>query len=233
MRKAWLYSRRWNVARAMSVIVMMIVVCVALSACSRPLTPNERRFADDVIGPTLNKDAVRVSQGFGFAPPPRTPAEPVNAHPVGSEIHPGFCDRTAPQAPSGPPPAWAVYNRISLTAPIYQPDTATDWPHVAQFPQALIMAHEMVHVWQWQNRGRTGYRPMRAALESVLNMDPYFYVPDSESGLLNYGFEQQAALLEDYMCYALYDPKNPRRAALRPILTPYFPLDRLDAALAP
>ena len=214
-------------------VATLIVMYVAVSACSRPLTPNERRFAEDVIGPSLNTSAVRVSQGLGVAPAPKTPAEPPNAHPVGSEIHPGFCDRTAPSAPSGPPPAWALYNRISLTAPIYQPDTASDWPKEAQFPQALIMAHELVHVWQWQNRAQTRYGPMWAALESIVNMDPYFYVPGDDAGLLDYGYEQQAALLEDYLCYALYDPENPRRAMLRPILTPHFPLDRLDAALKP
>ncbi|MEB8389228.1 hypothetical protein OO012_18530 [Rhodobacteraceae bacterium KMM 6894] len=220
-------------ARIIALIALVIVTCVVLSACSRPLTSNERRFADDVIGPALNKDAVRISQGVGFAPPPKTPAEPPNAHVVGSEIHPGFCDRTAPQTSKGPPPAWALYNNISFTAPIYQPDTAMGWPATAQFPQALIMAHELVHVWQWQNRRKTGYRPLRAALEAVMNMDPYFYVPDESAGFLSYGFEQQAALLEDYLCYALYDPENPRRATLRPILAPHFPLDRLDAALVP
>lgn len=214
-------------------LVTLMVICAAVAACSRPLTPNEHRFAADVIGPGLNLNAVRVSQGFGIAAPPKKPVEPPNAHAVGSEIHPGFCDRTAPQAPSGPPPAWALYNRISLTAPIYQPDTATDWPRAAQFPQALIMAHELVHVWQWQNRARTRYRPMRAALESILNLDPYFYIPDAGTGLLSYGYEQQGALMEDYLCYALYDPKNPRRAKLRAILSPHFPLDRLDAALTP
>ncbi|MCZ4351602.1 hypothetical protein O4H61_03655 [Roseovarius aestuarii] len=231
MRKAWVYSCRWTVARVCA--GMVALACLALAGCSRPLTPNEQRFAADVLGPGLNTDVVRVSQGLGLAVPPETPAEAPNAHVVGSEIHPGFCDRTAPQAPSGPPPAWALYDRISLTAPIYQPDTATQWPHAAQFPQALIMAHELVHVWQWQNRARTRYRPMRAALESVFNLDPYFYVPDRASGLLSYGYEQQAALLEDYLCYALYDPTNPRRDMLRPILSPHFPLDRLDQAVAP
>ena len=212
-------------------VALLVLTCAALTGCSRPLTEAEHRFAADIIGPGLNTQTVRVSQGLGLAPPPDTPAKPPNAHPVGSEIHPGFCDRTAPQAPSGPPPAWALYNRISLTRKIYQPDTAAQWPQAAQFPQALIMAHELVHVWQWQNRAHTGYRPARAALESLINMDPYFYVPDSDAGLLAYGYEQQAALLEDYVCYTLYDPDNPRRAALRPILAPHFALDRLDAAL--
>ena len=31
--------------------------------------------------------------------------------------------------------------------------------------EAMLLAHEMTHVWQWQNRKRTGYHPLRAAAE--------------------------------------------------------------------
>ena len=98
-------------------------------------------------------------------------------------------------------------------------------------PHSLIMAHELVHVWQWQKRRITGYRPAKAGLESVLNIDPYFYQAGDDAKFLNYGFEQQAALVEDYLCYGLFDPDNPRRAKIRTILEPHFRMDRLDAAL--
>ncbi len=119
-----------------------------------------------------------------------------------------------------------------MSREFYRADLAPDWPKSARFPQALVLAHELVHVWQWQHRRATGYRPARAAFESMVNMDPYFYVPDANVTFLKFGFEQQAALLEDYVCYALYDPAAPRRAELRPLLAPYFPIGRLDAVLA-
>lgn len=215
-------------ARAALLLVLLLGVA---AACTRPLSPNERRFAADLLGPGLNADKVRVARGMGLAPLPDAPDRKQRLIPVKAPPREGLCDRDAPEAPSGPPPAWTMYNRIHVVREFYQPDLAAHWPQAAFLPGALILGHELVHVWQWQNRARTGYRPFRAALESFLTLDPYFYRPDEGDSLLSYGYEQQAALLEDYLCYALYDPANPRRDTLRAVLRPYFPLARLDAAL--
>lgn len=199
-----------------------------LAACSRPLTTGERAFAADLLGKTLDADKVRVAVGFGLKPPPPTPDPPAQGK---RRTIAGICDRV-PQGPrTEPPPAFALWNRIHLAKKYYREDTAPGWPDRVLLPQSLIVAHEMVHVWQWQNRKRTGYRPTRAALESVLNLDPYYYTPTDGDTFLSFGFEQQAALLEDYFCYALLDPQNPRRDELRGLLAPHFPLGRLDNAL--
>ncbi|MFX0547369.1 hypothetical protein ACEWPL_017680 [Roseovarius sp. S1116L3] len=208
------------------------VLIAGFSGCTRPLTENERRFAADVIGPTLDVDAVRIARGF--TPIPAAPAAPDTSdlYPVIEEnTVTGLCTRAAPEPRSGPPPGWALWNRVHFSREFYRGDLAPAWPDAARFPQALVFAHELVHVWQWQNRDTTGYRPTRAALESLMNMDPYFYSPGKDASFLEFGYEQQGALLEDYLCHALYDPAGPRRAELRPLLAPYFPLDRLDAVL--
>ncbi|MFD0858235.1 hypothetical protein [Roseovarius aquimarinus] len=209
-----------------------LLALAALAACSRPMTENERRFAADIIGPTLDMDRVRIARGFTLIPPP--PETPVmsDLYPVVDEnTVTGLCTRAAPEPRSGPPPGWALWNRVHFSREFYRADLAAGWPEAARFPQGLVLAHELVHVWQWQNRRITGYRPARAALESIMNMDPYFYVPGEGASLLEFAYEQQAALLEDYLCHALYDPEAPRRAELRPLLAPWFPVDRLDAAL--
>lgn len=213
--------------------VAVALCCALLVACTRPLTQNERRFAADVIGPTLDTDEVRIARGFTPLPDPPARSDRSDLYPVVEENQiPGLCDRTAPEPREGPPPGWALWSRVHMSREFYRADLARDWPRAARFPQALVLAHELVHVWQWQHRRVTGYRPGRAALESVLNMDPYFYVPGPDATFLKFGFEQQAALVEDYLCYSLYDPSAPRRAEIRPLLAPYFPLGRLDAALA-
>lgn len=209
-------------------------LCLALAgllmACSRPLTEAETRMADDIFGPSLDTSAVRVTQGLGLFPPPReTRINPPIALEAGRR--PGLCARDAPQPRTGPPPAFALYNGMHFIDGLYGTDMAEGWPDGALFPQALIFAHELVHVWQWQNRKQTGYRPARAAFESIFNVDPYFYGSAEQGTFLAFGYEQQAAILEDYLCHALYDPQNPRRAELGTILAPHFPLGRLDAAL--
>ncbi len=207
----------------------LLALCL-LAACGRPLAEGERAFVGDVFGDSLDPGRVRIARGFGGA---SATVEDKPLPPKTEKIapRPGVCDRTAPDPPVGPPPAWALYNRVHVVAEFYRADTLPGWPNQVLLPQALIMVHELVHVWQWQNRARTGYRPLKAVLESFLNRDPYYYVPDDGAGLLEYGFEQQASLLEDYFCYGLFDPGNPRRARLRGILAPHFDVDRIDEAL--
>ena len=62
----------------------------------------------------------------------------------------------------------------------------------------------------WLNREWTGYAPWKAAAESLMIPDPYF----SESGeapvFFAFGYEQQAAIVEDYVCFvAAPEPRAP------------------------
>ena len=56
----------------------------------------------------------------------------------------------------------------------------------------MLFAHEMVHVWQWQNRHVTGYHPLKAAQEHNA-VDPYLFDLSQAPKFLDYGFEQQGA----------------------------------------
>ncbi|RMD92390.1 MAG: hypothetical protein D6811_07020, partial [Alphaproteobacteria bacterium] len=93
----------------------------------------------------------------------------------------------------------------------------------------LLWAHELTHVWQWQNRRLTGYTPWKAALESWRRADPYFYEIVPGRGFLSYGYEQQAAMVEDYVCLSLFAPRDPRRARLRAVIAPVLPIERFEA----
>ena len=210
---------------------LCLFALLMLAACSgRPLSTGERNLAADFFGDSLDAGKVRVKSGFRGAPPVQDPPLPEKIEPI--ETRPGICDRTGPSAPEGPPPAWALYNTVHFAKDYYRTDLAPGWPDQILIPQSFIFTHELLHVWQWQNRKLTGYRPAKAGLESVFNLDPYFYVPAEGEGFLKYGFEQQASLMEDYMCYGLFDPANPRRAKIRTILEPYFPMNRVDAVLS-
>ncbi len=208
--------------------VLLLVLGVA-GCGGRPLAQGERALASDLFGPNFDADKARVGLSAGL-PAPRNRSEPEVTRDVAPR--PGVCDRTAPgDGPSGPPPAFVLYNRMSVQPEFYRADMMPDWPRRVLIPEVLIVAHELVHIWQWQNRALTGYRPTRAAMESLTNRDPYFYTPEPDAGFLAYGYEQQAALVEDYVCYLLFDPNAPRRAKLRRILSPYFTVDRLERAL--
>lgn len=89
---------------------------------------------------------------------------------------------------------------------------------------AMFFAHEMTHVWQWQNRERTGYHPTRAFAEHLRTADPYLFDGESENAFLDYGYEQQASLVEEFVCCMALDPDGARTARLRALLEEEMPV---------
>ncbi len=198
---------------------------LACAACSRALTPAEDEMAKALFGPTLDTSEVRVAQGLGIAPPPDTRVASVTRV-VGTEQ---ACIRTPQPRGAQPPQAFAFQNRIHFENGLYSSDLALGWPSRLRVPQALVFAHEMAHVWQWQNRVTTGYSARRALAESMELADPYFAGPEIKS-YDEMGYEQQAALIEDYVCFAFANPEHPRRDELRQVLAAVIQIDAIDAA---
>lgn len=69
------------------------------------------------------------------------------------------------------------------------------WPgapaEARSLPERAHLAHELVHVWQYQALRRSG-------LELLLSR-VYRYRLDPARAFCDYGFEQQAAIVEDYV----------------------------------
>lgn len=204
---------------------LTLLALLLISACSREMTPAETAFAQDLFGPSLDTSKVRVAQGLGVTPVYRTVPKTVRLV-EGSDK---ACVRTPQPRGAQPPQAFALANRMHFDTGLYSSDMVIRWPDALRFPQAIVFAHELTHVWQWQNRELTGYSPARAVAESIELADPYFSEGSAE--FYSLGYEQQAALVEDYVCFAFANPNHPRRAELRAILAPVFPLDEFDAVL--
>ncbi|MDA8586248.1 hypothetical protein N9L47_08240 [Rhodobacteraceae bacterium] len=202
------------------------VVCVflVLAACARPLTEAEERMAQDVFGPTLDTSKIRIANGAGILPPIKTRVTNIIRVTGTDEA----CLRVAQtQGERQPSQAFAIGNRLHFHTGLYSSDMVLAWPGPLRFPQALVFTHEIAHAWQWQNRARTGYTPFRAGLESLQLVDPYF-APPGEAPFFSFGYEQQAAIIEDYICFIFANPNHPRRYELRAILEPVFPVDQID-----
>ena len=208
--------------------LVAVFLFLFVAACGRPLTPVEEQFAKDVFGPTLNTSKIVVAQGAGLHPAfPSSVTKRISVR--GTER---ACVRVPQPKRTDAPPAqaFAFRNKMHFDTGLYSHDMVLEWPNALRLPQALIFAHELTHVWQWQNRARTGYTPFRAAAESVRLVDPYF-APPGEAAFFSFGYEQQAAIVEDYLCFAFANPNHPRRYELRAILEPVFPVDALDAKI--
>ncbi len=205
--------------------VGLLLAIAFLAACSRPLTPAETEFAESFFGPSLDTSKIRVAQGLGITPLYRTVPGKVQL----VEGTDRACLRTPQPRGAQPPQAFAVANRLHFDTELYSSDMMLKWPDAMRIPQSLIFAHELTHAWQWQNRNVTGYSPLRAVAESIELADPYFSEGNAE--FFSFGYEQQAALVEDYLCFVFANPNHPRRADLREVLEPVFPIDEFEAAL--
>ena len=200
---------------------------IFLSACARPLTVAETKFAQDLFGPSLDTSEVTITQGLGLFPLYKTNPTKVTVLNGTDKA----CVRTPQPRGAQPPQAFAFRNRMHFDSELYSSNMALGWPEGLRFPNAIILAHELTHVWQWQNREVTGYTAMRALKESWRLADPYFSAPGEAPIFFAFGYEQQAAIVEDFVCFSMANPTHPRHDELKEILEPVLPVDQFQAAI--
>ncbi len=215
----------------MSAVVRFVFLClalIALAACSRPLTPNEAAFARDLFGDQINLKRARIAHFPGYVPPPRPLPEEATVL-VGTER---ACVRErVPIGEREPPSAFALWNLMQFDATLYANDLALQYPERVRFPTTFLLAHELTHVWQWQNRAESGYSPFWGIWEALSLTDPYFSDREDAPEFLAFGFEQQAAMITDFVCFTASNPDHPRRQELRELLLPVLPVDRFERAI--
>ncbi len=215
---------------------LMLCALLALSACARPLSPTETLVAKSLFGDTLDTSRVTVTAGVGALPLPQ--ARTTAAGPAMAEARAAPDDLCVRKRSTRRhwtwPAAFVLREDVFFSYDFYLADTFRGFPESVPYPTALIMAHELVHVWQWQNRARTGYTVQGSAGETVENVDPYWFVADRDAEFLTYGYEQQGAIVQDFVCYALFDAEDPKLDEIAALLRPVLPVDdflaKLDAA---
>lgn len=203
-----------------------VLAFLALAACGRPLSEAETRFAAEFHGPQLDASKVRVRQAPVLklykatypAPPRDTCAQKLLPPPEGDTV-------------SGAPAATVLFNTININPDFIARDYMPTYPDAALLLASMFMAHELVHVWQWQNRDVTGYHPLKAAREHQANADPYLFELGRTPDFLDFGYEQQGAIAAEYVCCAALAPTAPRTARLEALLSPYLRLENMTAKL--
>ncbi|WP_089272891.1 hypothetical protein [Puniceibacterium sediminis] len=204
----------------------LFMVMFVLSACGRPLTPPERAYVQALQGDQTDTSRVRLIDGHPGAAV--TFQRPVRPRLTCSErIWPPSRGEVVTVQPGG----MAIFNHMMFRDDLYRDDFLSEYPEVIDLADAMLLAHEMTHVWQWQNRKRTGYTPLRAASEHSRTPDPYLFEEDTSVAFLDHGFEQQGAIVEEYVCCALLDSEAPRTARLHAMIAEAMPMSRLDEVL--
>lgn len=202
-------------------LILHMVLLVVLAGCGRPLTPTEMAFAQDLHGAALDTDRVRVAKGaiVGSVTFRRKARPRVTCR---ERILPPPRDEIVTTAPA----AVTLFNRVHFTDDWYLDDYAPDYPERLYLVRAMLLAHELTHVWQWQNRDVTGYSPLKAAAEHQVD-DPYLFELEAAPDFLSFGYEQQGAIVEEYVCCRALAPQAARTQRLHAMLAAAFPVSRL------
>jgi hypothetical protein len=191
----------------------VLVLCLSLLACGRPLTEAEGAYMADLAGDSFAAAPVRIVRtpliGLGTRTYPARPQvtcrERIWPPPEGPTIE----ARTA---------GLVLFQTMWVRPGFWLPDYVAPLDGRRSLAAAMFFAHEMIHVWQWQNRAVTGYHPARAFAEHVLVRDPYLFDPDDARRFLDYGYEVQASLVEEYVCCRALDPTGARTARLERLI---------------
>lgn len=193
-----------------------------LAACGRPLTSTEQAFARALHGDALDTSRVRLVGNV-----------PLRAYTIRIPKRPRVTcqERIFPEPTqdvlTGSPAAVVLFNRVFFSRDFTLPNYTPQYPERLHLFEAMLLGHELTHVWQWQNRARTGYHPLKAAGEHSRSDDPYLFDPDTPRAFLEYGYEQQGAIVEEYICCAMLDPDAPRTERLRTMISQEIPLTHL------
>lgn len=208
--------------RSLRVMRWLFLLAFILTACGRPLTIEERQFLQGIHGDSLNTSRVRLIENaplgvytLRFPKRPRvTCQERILPEPTTNIL-------------TGPPAAVTLFNRIYISHNYVLPNYLKDFPDRLYLLEAMFFAHEMTHVWQWQNRELTGYHPLKAIQEHQSKSDPYLFDLSTKNEFLDYGFEQQGTIMEEYVCCSALAPQAPRTKRLHAMLSEVFPLQSL------
>ena len=199
--------------------VFVVILCLGLAACGRPLTVAERAFVADLQGDALDPDRVRVVENplIGLV---------TLRHPARPRV---TCRERVVPAPDGPVVTgrlggMVLFDTLHVRSDLWLPDYTVMPDGRRHLYAAMFFAHEMTHVWQWQARAVTGYHPLRAAREHAVLDDPYLFDGAAAGRFLDYGYEAQAALVEEYVCCRALDPGGARTARLERLIGQAMPV---------
>tara|TARA_R110002072_G_scaffold9552_5_gene46180 strand:+ start:225 stop:911 length:687 start_codon:yes stop_codon:yes gene_type:complete len=200
--------------RIASLALPLLSLSLILSGCGRALTANETELASRLFGSGFDATQARIGSSglIGLretrfrARPQVTCRERIVPPPEGEWL----TGRTA---------GVTLWNRVTVRDDLMREDFVRLPDGSLPLGVAMFFAHEMTHVWQWQNRDITGFSPLRVGLEHKPGVDPYLFDAQSGPDFAEFGYEQQASMVEEYVCCAALDPDGPRTQRLQALLS--------------
>ncbi len=203
-------------------IMRAFLILFLVASCGRPLTEAEIAFSATIHGDALDIKRARLVDGaptravtFRRKARPRTTCRELILPPAKDEIV------------TAKPAAVALWNHVLFDKDWYLDDYVSDYPQEINLIAAMLLAHELTHIWQWQNRKVTGYSPLKAATEHTFSDDPYLFDISQERQFSEFGFEQQGSIVEEFVCCRALAPQAPRTKRLHALIAQAMPVAAL------
>ena len=202
---------------------ILLLSVVMLSGCAgRALTVNESAFLGTVhklgvdykkvkIHKSLAGSEAKLDKMFGGEK-----SVMVNGQALGREE----VDRIV----AGMPEAFVLYNDIYYQKDSYSNDFIPEWPDYVRIDYAALLAHEVTHVWQHQHKDLTGYSPLKALLEHQRYDNPYAYKLEDGKRFLQYRYEQQGKMVQDFVWLELTHQRTDTYYKLKALIDEVFPI---------
>ena len=200
------------------ILFALLILLPLLPGCGRHLTQAEKSFTQTIMGAQVDVQKVRLVKGTLIGKVTKTRATRPRLA-CRERIWPVRKTETVKTITS----AFVLFNTVFLSHSHYSDDLMAGYPEKLPLSDAMLLAHEMTHVWQWQNREITGYYPLRAASEHKPGADPYLFNLQTSQAFLEYPYEQQASIVEEYVCCRTLDPSGSRTRRLRVLLQSVLP----------
>jgi len=129
--------------------------------------------------------------------------------------------------------AVAVGTKIFYLNPsFYKDNMAANWPKERNLNDLSNLLHEYFHIWQYTNRKRTGYSLSGIVAEHIkYGADVYRYNLKTHDNLLDFRFEQQAKIAEDYFLACFDVVVRPGCSRLRKMMNTVFDIPVLEKQL--
>lgn len=202
-----------------TILAVILTLILGVAGCGRPLTPAEAAYMAELQGAGFDPAPVRIVQNpaIGLITQ-RYPARPRTT-----------CREQVRPPPDGPiietrTGGMVIFNTLHLRPDLVLDDYTIMPDGRRHLFAEMFFAHEMTHVWQWQNRALTGYHPLLAAREHATLTDPYLFEGPENRRFLDYGYEAQASLVEEYVCCRALDPTGARTARLEALIAQVMPV---------
>lgn len=194
-----------------------------LTACSRPMTDGEIAYGNELFTRGLNFEEVRFSgqerQGIQKA---KEKLAQEHASVLSNQKDSEKLISAIPSLFGAD--AIVIGNTIYFDSDVY----SLDFSESVADSDRWLMAHELTHVWQWQNRDYTGYTFSRVVSEHVEFGDSvYKYILVDGKRFTDYRFEQQGAIVQCYAMLRQVRPNAPVTLKHERIIRSEFPLDAL------